>query len=274
LIDGAKLRIGCSGWAYEDWIGPFYPKGTQAKDYLKLYSSVFNTVEIDSSFYRMPNQFMVNLWRNSTPNGFVFTAKVPKKITHDAKLRDSTELMDRLHTVMGSLGDRLGPLIVQLPPSFKYDKDFEALRTFVTELDPKFRHSIEFRHKSWFRQDVYRLLEDSNIASCWAISQYVETPRVLTADFIYARMVGDRSITKFNGVQKDRSVQMAQMRDDIQKAADDVDFAYLFFNNHFAGFSPESVNEFRRLSGLMEMDWGHLEDTGAPSSFQRSLTDF
>jgi uncharacterized protein YecE (DUF72 family) len=271
----AKLRVGCSGWAYEDWAGPFYPKGVHPRDYLRLYSSVFNSVEIDSSFYRMPNQFLINLWKSSTPDGFIFSAKVPKKITHDARLRGSTELMSHLYTVMGGLGSKLGPLIVQLPPSFKYEKDLEALRLFVSEIDTRYKHAIEFRHKSWFRRDVYDMLEASNVAFCWAVSKYVETPRVQTADFIYARMIGDRSITNFSGIQRDKSAQMVRMKDDLQKAIDDVDSAFLFFNNHFAGFSPESVNEFRRLSGLIEMDWKGLADLGAvPLTSQRSLTDF
>jgi uncharacterized protein YecE (DUF72 family) len=275
LSFASKLRVGCSGWSYQDWVGPFYPRNTEAKDYLRLYSSVFNTVEIDSSFYRMPNQFMINLWKRSTPESFLFSAKVPKKITHDAKLRDTTQLMSYLYSTMKGLGTRMGPLIIQLPPSFKYEKDFVALQTFVSELDAKFKHAIEFRHKSWFRQDIYSLLEKNNVAFCWAVSQYVETPRVLTADFIYARMVGDRSITKFDGIQKDKSGQIIKMKDDLQKAIDDVDDAFLFFNNHFAGFSPESVNEFRRLSGLMEMDWTKLAGLGStPGAAQTSLSDF
>jgi uncharacterized protein YecE (DUF72 family) len=271
----SKLRVGCSGWSYADWVGHFYPKNTQPKDFLKLYSSVFNVVEIDSSFYRMPNGFMVNLWKRSTPEGFLFSAKVPKKITHEAKLRDSTEPMSYLYRTLGGLGDRLGPLVIQLPPSFKYDNDFSALQNFVSELDAKFKHAIEFRHKSWFRSDVYSLLEKSNVSFCWSISQYLETPRPLTSDFIYARMVGDRKITKFTGIQVDKSAQMLQMKDDIEKAISDVDSAFIFFNNHFAGFGPESVNEFRRLAGLMEMDWTKLTgQTTSITASQMSLSDF
>jgi uncharacterized protein YecE (DUF72 family) len=271
----SKLRVGCSGWSYQDWVGPFYPKSTEAKDYLRLYSSIFNTVEIDSSFYRMPSQFMVSLWKHSTPENFIFSAKVPKKITHGAKLRDTTELMSHLYGVLNGLGTKMGPLIIQLPPSFKYDKDFAAMESFISELNPNFKHAIEFRHKSWFRQDVYSLLEKSKVAFCWAVSQYVETPRELTSDFIYARMVGDRSITKFGSIQIDRSEQISKMKDDVKEAIDDVDCAFLFFNNHFAGFSPESVNEFRRLSGLMEMDWTKPTGMGGTTEVaQRSLSEF
>ncbi len=266
-----KLRVGCSGWSYQDWVGPFYPKDTQPKDFLKLYSSVFNAVEIDSSFYRIPNQFMISRWRKNTPDGFLFTAKFPKKITHDSKLQNVSDTLAYLYRVFGGLGKKLGPLIVQLPPSFKYDKGLPVLQKFISELNGNIRHAIEFRHDSWFRSDIYSLLEKHNISFCWSITQYTETPTEVTANFIYSRMVGDRSITQFTGIQKDRSEQMKKMEKTIEGAIDSVDQAFVFFNNHFAGFGPESVNEFRRLTGLMEMDWTKL---GGGASRQKGLGEF
>ena len=266
-----KLRVGCSGWSYQDWVGPFYPKETQPKEFLKLYSSVFNAVEIDSSFYRIPNQFMISRWKKNTPDGFLFTAKFPKKITHDAKLRNVSDTLSYLYRVFGGLGEKLGPLIVQLPPSFKYEKGLPVLQKFISELNENFRHAIEFRHDSWFRSDVYSLLEKYSISFCWSITQYTETPAEVTANFIYSRMVGDRSITQFTGIQKDRSEQMKKMEKAIEGAIDSVDQAFVFFNNHFAGFGPESVNEFRRLTGLMEMDWTKL---AGGVSRQKGLGEF
>lgn len=266
-----KLFVGCSGWSYQDWVGPFYPKDTQSKDFLKLYSSVFNTVEIDSSFYRIPNQFMTSLWKKKTPNGFRFTAKFPKKITHDSKLQNVSNTLSYVYKVFGGLGEKMGPLVVQLPPSFKYDNGLPVLQKFVSELNENFRHAIEFRHESWFRSDVYSLLEKYNISFCWSITQYTETPTQITSNFIYSRMVGDRSITQFTGIQRDRSDQMRKMEKAIEGAIDSVDQALVFFNNHFAGFGPESVNEFRRLAGLMEMNWTKL---AGDTSRQKGLTEF
>lgn len=267
----SKLRVGCSGWSYQDWVGSFYPRGSQPRDFLKLYSSVFNAVEIDSSFYRIPNQFMISLWKRNTPDGFTFTAKFPKKITHDSKLQGVSDILSYLYRTLSAFGDKLGALVVQLPPSFKYDKDFPAMEKFTSELDASFRHAIEFRHKSWFRKETYDLLKGRNISLCWSITQYADTPTKLTADFIYARMVGDRSITKFDAIQKDKSEQMKKMHGAIEDSIDSVDEAFVFFNNHFAGFGPESVNEFRRLSGLMEMDWTKV---AGESSRQKSLSEF
>jgi uncharacterized protein YecE (DUF72 family) len=270
-----KIHVGCSGWSYEDWVGPFYPKDSKPKDFLKLYSSVFDTVEIDSSFYRIPNQFMISQWKKNTPDGFVFCPKFPKKITHDFKLQNVSSTLSFFYKTLAGLGEKLGPLVVQLPPSFKYDKGMPVLNNFVSELKSGFRHAIEFRHKSWFRNDVYELLESNNVSFCWSITQYVQTPAKLTSNFVYTRMVGERDITKFNATQKDRTEQMKEMSSAVKDVMGSVDDAFIFFNNHFAGFGPESVNEFRRLLGLMEMDFGKIGSAGgAQTTFQKSLADF
>ncbi|MHB8567898.1 MAG: DUF72 domain-containing protein [Nitrososphaerales archaeon] len=249
----ATFHIGCSGWSYADWVGPFYPKGTKPGDYLQKYSSVFDSVEIDSSFYRIPNQFMISQWKKNTPENFLFCPKFPKKITHELKLQNVSDTLSFFSRTLAGLGSKLGPMVVQLPPSFKYDSGMKHLESFLSELKTGFRYSIEFRHKSWFRDDVFSLLEKNNVALCWSINQYTETPRKLTASFIYARMVGeDRQITNFSEIQKDTESKMKQVADEIKGSTDD---AFVFFNNHFAGFGPESVNEFRRLLGLIEMNF-------------------
>jgi uncharacterized protein YecE (DUF72 family) len=254
-LDLEKLRIGCSGWSYKDWDGHFYPKDLAAKDYLKFYSGVFNSVEIDSSFYRIPNQGMINQWKNNTPINFVFSPKLPKKITHDNKLENSESTLLYFYSVLSKLGPKLGPIAVQLPPSIKLSTHFEVMKKFISQLSTDFKHAIEFRHKSWFTPEVYALLRKSNIAMVWSFNQYLETPPEATADFIYLRMVGDREITEFSGIQKDRSAEMKKWASIVEEKASKFESGYVFFNNHFAGFSPESANEFRRLLGLMELDW-------------------
>ena len=250
-----RYRVGCSGWSYEDWVGPFYPKEAKPKDYLRLYSSVFDSVEIDSSFYRIPNQSMVAQWKKNTPENFVFCPKFPKKITHEYKLENVSSSLGFFYKTLAGLDAKLGPLVVQLPPSFKYDKGYPVLEKFLSsEAKTKaFRHAIEFRHKSWFREDVYDLLRSNGVSLCWSMNQYASSPLELTSNFIYARLVGERDITKFSETQKDRSKEMKEMASAVKDSMGSVDDAFVFFNNHFAGFGPESVNEFRRLLGLMEM---------------------
>ncbi|MDA4119365.1 MAG: DUF72 domain-containing protein, partial [Thaumarchaeota archaeon] len=243
------------GWSYEDWVGPFYPKGSKAGDYLQMYSSVFDSVEIDSSFYRIPNQFMITQWRNNTPEGFLFSPKLPKKITHEKKLKDSESTLVYFYSVVSKLKDKLGPIAIQLPPSIKLSTHLELMKGFVSQLSPEFKHAIEFRHKSWFVPEVYSLLRKNNIAMIWSLNQYLETPPEVTADFVYLRMVGDREITEFNGIQRDRSEDLKRWASSVKENSSKFESGYVFFNNHFAGFSPESANEFRRLLGLMELDW-------------------
>jgi uncharacterized protein YecE (DUF72 family) len=255
MLGPEKIRIGCSGWSYKDWLGPFYPRDLQPKDYLKFYSKIFNCVEIDSSFYRVPNPFMVSTWKNSTPASFLFSPKLPKKITHDNKLKNSESQLLYFYSVMSKLGNKLGPIAIQLPPSVKLSTHLETVKDFLSHLDPGFTHAIEFRHKSWFTPEVYRLLKKSNVAMIWSLNQYVETPPEVTADFAYLRLVGDREITEFSGVQRDRSEEMKRWSTIIQDKSDDFERGFIFFNNHFAGFSPDSANEFRRLLGLVELEW-------------------
>ncbi|MCL4355911.1 MAG: DUF72 domain-containing protein [Thaumarchaeota archaeon] len=261
-----KVRIGCSGWSYKDWDGVFYPKWLASEDYLSFYSKVFNCVEVDSSFYRIPSQFMVSKWRSNTPVGFVFSPKLPKKITHEKKLEDSESTLMYFYSVMSKLKEKLGPIAIQLPPSVKLSTHQDILKEFLSTLSPEFKHAIEFRHRSWFTPEVYSLLRKNNVSMIWALNQYVESPPEATADFVYLRMVGDREITEFTGVQKDRSENMDRWATSVKENASKFESGYVFFNNHFAGFSPESANEFRRLLGMMELDW-NAQGTGQQTLF-------
>jgi len=266
----AKLRVGCSGWGYDDWLGGFYPEGTPKSDYLKMYANTFDTVEVDSSFYRIPQPAMSANWRRTVPDGFLFTAKFPKKITHEKKLVHIEEPLSWMYKSMAELRDRLGALVVQLPPSVKFDSHWDHLKTLLNLLDPKIHHAIEFRNKSWFKDEVYELLRSKNVAMAWTENQYVTSPPVVTADFVYLRLVGERDIEEFKETVKDRSKEMREWYRHLEREAsgDDVRQVFVFFNNHYAGFGPASVNEFRRLAGMMEV--GFPAGGGA----QRGLEDF
>src|SRR5213594_4276046 len=146
----AKLRIGCSGWGYDDWLGGFYPKDTPKSDYLKLYSGVFDSVEVDSSFYRNPGPATTKGWYKSTPAGFLFSMKMPRRITHEKKLKDVAENLGWFYTSAKELREKAGPLVAQLPPSIKFDSHWGLMKDFVKAFEMKYPHAIEFRHKSWF----------------------------------------------------------------------------------------------------------------------------
>ena len=266
-----SLRIGCSGWSYADWVGPFYPKDTEPSEYLSLYSKVFDCVEIDSTFYRAPYPSMVQQWYSNTPSGFMFAPKLPKRITHDQHLEDVSSYLAHFTTTLQQLNEKLGPFVIQLPPSFKLPKHEKALTNFLAELNPKSRYAIEFRHKSWFNPATEKLLESHNICQVWSVNQYLSTPAAVTSDIIYLRLVGDRKITEFKETQRDQTELMQTWKKALENVESSVKERFVFFNNHFAGFGPASVNEFRRLMGLVELEWKGLN--GGPSS-QRTLFDF
>jgi uncharacterized protein YecE (DUF72 family) len=266
-----SLRLGCTGWSYQDWVGPFYPKETRSEDYLSLYSRIFDCVEVDSTFYRAPSAGMVQHWYNSTPPNFILAPKIPKRITHDQHLEDTESYMEHFIRTVGQLKEKLGPFIVQLPPSFKNPKHLKALTDFIENLETGYRYAIEFRHESWFNSDIERLLATHSICQVWSINQYLTTPAARTSEFVYLRFVGDRAINQFSKLQKDQTQTMKTWSKALQEVGDSVKERFVFFNNHFAGFGPGSVNEFRRLMGLVELDWSDLN--AGPVS-QKTLFDF
>jgi len=214
---------------------------------------------------------MVQQWYSNTPNGFLFTPKIPKRITHNQHLEDVSSYLAHFTATLEQLNEKLGPLLLQLPPSFKLSKHEKALSNFISKLNPKLRYAIEFRHKSWFNPATEQLLQSHNICQAWSVNQYLSTPASVTSDIIYLRLVGDRKITAFKETQRDQTEVMGAWKKALENVEGSVKERFVFFNNHFAGFGPASVNEFRRLMGLAELDWKGLK--AGPAS-QRSLLDF
>ena len=152
-----QYYIGCSGWSYSAWQGPFYPpQMSNSSDWLRYYASVFDYVEIDSSFYRMPNTFMIKNWFKKTPEHFRFTAKFPKVITHDKRLKNISKELEYFHKAMLPLKDKTLALLIQLPPSLKISEGIENMRQhLVHELDDRnFRYAVEVRDRSWFQDSI------------------------------------------------------------------------------------------------------------------------
>jgi uncharacterized protein YecE (DUF72 family) len=266
-----SLKIGCSGWSYEDWVGPFYPKETHSQDFLRLYSQIFDCVEVDSTFYRAPSAAMVQRWLSSTPAGFILAPKIPKRITHDQHLENADSYMEHFVRTVSQLNEKLGPFVIQLPPSFKNPKHLKALTNFISGLDREHRYAIEFRHKSWFNPEIEQLLSAHNICQVWSVNQYLTTPAATTTDMVYLRFVGDRAISEFTKLQRDQGEKMKTWSKALKDVGEAVKERFVFFNNHFAGFGPGSANEFRRLMGLVEADWSGLNQGDAP---QKTLFDF
>jgi uncharacterized protein YecE (DUF72 family) len=245
-------------------LGPFYPKGIENSRWLRYYSKVFNYVEIDSTFYRIPNEFMVKNWYRRTPDDFRFTAKFPKVITHDKRLSDFDE--DQLSYFLESISElkeKLLALLIQLPPSIDIVEGLDALRIIVPHLDKRFRYAVEVRHRSWFQDLAYNFLANNNMCLVWSQLADIKTPPIVTSDFVYVRFIGDRSIHEkdFGTIQIDRIKEMKKVarkfrRDSEESNLSGVRYSIVAANNHYAGFGPSTVNIFRQLLGLEEVKWG------------------
>ena len=182
-----QVRIGTSGYSYAEWKGNFYPEKMAAKDMLRFYAERFPTVEINNTFYRMPKESVLNGWADQVPESFTFVIKASKRITHDKRLNECRELLTYLFGVTSTLGSRLGPLLFQLPPNFK--KDVPRLRSFFDEMPERRRMAIEFRHASWFDDEVYETLRAQRAALCVAdTGEEPVVPLVATTDWGYLRL--------------------------------------------------------------------------------------
>lgn len=182
----ASIFVGTSGYNYPEWRGTFYPEKFATTRMLAYYAERFPTVEINYTFYRIPNEKLLRGWADGTPDGFTFTLKAPRRITHDARLQNCEDLLQTFCRTSRTLGPKLATLLFQLPPNMK--KDAAVLRTFVDLLPEGTRAAFEFRHPSWLDEETYDLLRGRNVALCVADSEKLSTPVVTTADYAYFRL--------------------------------------------------------------------------------------
>jgi uncharacterized protein YecE (DUF72 family) len=182
-----RLWVGTSGYSYKEWKGTFYPERLPAKEMLRYYAQRFQTVEINNTFYRLPSAPMLARWAEEVPERFVFVLKASRRITHDYKLKNVDESVAYFLTTVSVLGERLGPVLFQLPPALK--KDVPRLREFLARLPPERRSAFEFRHASWFDNEVYDVLRSYGAALCIAdADDELTVPFVSTADWGYLRL--------------------------------------------------------------------------------------
>ena len=221
------IRVGTSGYNYPEWKGTFYPSDLNAARMLPYYAARFPTVEINYTFYRMPTEKILAGWADATPPAFSFTLKAPRRITHDARLQRSDELVRTFCQTASTLGPKLGVLLFQLPPTFK--KDLVVLDAFLQSLPPVVRAAFEFRHASWHDEEVFALLARRNIALCIADSEKMSTPLVATADYGYFRL-------RDEGYRPEDLVRWAQAIEMNQPSWKDV---FVYFKHEEEGKGPE-----------------------------------
>ena len=218
--------IGTSGYNYPEWRGSFYPEKLPSAQMLVYYAERFTTVEINYTFYRMPTAKLLEGWARGTPDGFTFTLKAPRKITHDARLQNCQELTAAFCRTASTLGSKQGALLFQLPPFLR--RNDTALDAFLDTLPEGTRAAFEFRHESWLDEAVFEKLRRRNIALCVADSEKMKTPVVATADYLYFRL-------RDEGYQAADIQRWASVIRDQRNARS----AYVYFKHEEEGKGPE-----------------------------------
>ncbi|HYC58456.1 MAG TPA: DUF72 domain-containing protein [Thermoanaerobaculia bacterium] len=257
------ILIGTQGWNYDAWVGPLYPAGTRAAEFLPTYAKAFCAVEVDSTFYAVPDARAVRAWNERTPRDFTFALKMPREVTHELRLRNAEGLVRDFLDRVRELGSKLGPILLQVGPDFTAE-EMPALEQFVPALPRDLRFAIELRQRTWMRRDVLpRLLEllaHHGIALALSDGRWIRRETMLalaerpTADFLYVRWMGpDREITDYSRIQFDRSEEIGAWAEVLRNVANTID-VFGFFNNHFAGHSPESAREMQRQLGQNPVD--------------------
>lgn len=252
----AVVRLGTQGWSYDDWKGVFYPPGAKQEDRLPFYAGIFDTVELDTTFYHAPRATIARSWERNTPAAFRFAAKVPREITHDLRLHEVGERLEQFARAMEPLGEKLGPLLVQMPADFERGAETERdLAKFLAGVSEGLRVALEFRHASWHAPAIPELLRRHGAALAW--TEWRELPRRtdVTADFLYLRWLGyRREIETYDRVQVDREDSFRAWEADLLRVFGEVREVYGYFNNHWAGHSPASANEMKRRLGLPHVE--------------------
>jgi uncharacterized protein YecE (DUF72 family) len=244
----SRYWLGCSGWAYDDWVGPFYPSGTPPGEFLARYARVFRTVEVDSSFYRAPSPFLVRRWADQTPDGFRFALKVPRDVTHEIT-PTSEAVLDGFLRSLEPLrrSGKLGPVVLQFPPSFRRDRGAARLERLLELIPPPFALAVELRHRSWWVEATRTALSGRGAALVWSVVPETEPPAWVTGSFLYARFIGDRALTRFDRIQRDGRPAMEAMKARFDAEGRDTVAIYGYSNNHFMGFGPGTAAELARV---------------------------
>ncbi len=273
-----RYLFGTSSWSEKSWIGPFYPPGTKPADILAFYATQFATVEADTTHYRIPTRKMVRGWRTKTPDGFLVSAKFPRSIVHggEAAKPDATKVLDwkavggdveRFLETMRELGEKCGPLVVQLP--YLNRMAFAGMHAFLERLEPfldrlptGFRYAVEVRNKAWIGAELLAALKRRKIALVLVDIAYMPHPAdlpaghdLVTADFTYARLIGDRQAIEaktetFDRIVLDQTERLDRWAELLAGLSSRVRETFAYANNHYAGFGPATIRELlRKVSG-------------------------
>src|SRR5438874_707348 len=230
-----NIWVGTSGFQYAEWKGTFYPEDLPAAKMLPFYAERLSSTEINYTFRRIPSAKTIQGWWETTPERFKFSLKAPQKITHFAKLRGCGDTLRYFCQVISDLEAKLGVVLFQLPPAFK--KDAALLGDFLKEMPPGMRAAFEFRHASWFDDEIFGLLKDKNIALCVADSETLAAPMVATADYGYLRLRREDY----------QAEDVARWAHRVWKEKDTWSDAFVYFKHEESGIGPKLAMQLRAL---------------------------
>jgi uncharacterized protein YecE (DUF72 family) len=236
----AFARVGCSGWQYKHWRGVFYPVDMPARRWFDHYTTVFDTVEVNNSFYRLPEAATFETWKERAPRRFLFAVKASRFLTHMKKLKDPEQPLERLFDRARHLGSHLGPVLYQLPPGWKLD--VSRLEHFLHALPRDARHVIELRDPSWYDDRVFAMLEQRGVALCLHDMEGSATARERVGPFVYVRFHG--ATGTYSGSYSNECLRSwaVWLRDQWRSGAD----VYAYFNNDAGGHAPQDALTLRR----------------------------
>ena len=233
--------IGTSGWHYDDWRHRFYPEKLPKAKWLEFYARHFPTVELNNTFYRLPSENAFTNWYDSSPPDFTFAVKMSRFVTHIKRLKDSEEAVENFIERARILGEKLGPLLYQLPPSMH--RNDETLASFLSSLPREFKHVIEFRHQSWLVEEVFAILRQHSAGLCVFDMPDFTCPLLSTADFAYIRFHGSDSL--YSSCYSDE--ELADWAKGIADLAKNLDSIYIYFNNDVQGFALRNAETIKRF---------------------------
>jgi uncharacterized protein YecE (DUF72 family) len=239
----AEIRIGTSGWHYKHWLGNFYPARLPAAKMLSYYYQHFDTVELNNTFYMLPKFETMWAWHDATPHNFRFAVKASRFLTHNKKLKEPQNALDKFLPRAEALGEKLGPILFQLPPAWR--ADLQRLEDFLNALPRYHRYTFEFREPSWICDDVCQILRKYNAAFCiYDIAGY-QTPLHVTADWAYVRLHGPGN--KYQGSYSEKVLQKWARQ--IREWSEQLQAVYVYFDNDQAGYAAKNATTLKRMVG-------------------------
>lgn len=246
-----QWHLGTIGYSYKEWLGGLYPAGTRPREYLSQFSKVFNSVEVDTTFHALPRHELIQSLKVSVPADFKFSFKTPHVITHEMKLDKAEGLMLEFLDTLQPLQESLGPILVQLPPSFRRES-IDVLQAFLDFLPASFRYAIELRHAGWYNDQTAQLLSEYHAS--WVAIDFPNIPRVIipTTDFLYIRWIGVNGTYQHHSYERvDKVDQLAWWLKEIKEKSREIPIIYGYFNNDFTGFAAGTCRRFMIMAGLL-----------------------